>query len=449
MIHRTQMQFEKSPAALGNAGSSSLPLPPVASILTAAPPSPKCELSVAIPVHNEAESIARTLAALEAQTDLKGNRLDPERYEVLLLANNCRDETTAIARRFGREHPRLRLHIIETTLAEPNAHVGAARRLVMDEACRRLSLIHRPRGVIASTDGDTWVAPTWAAATLREIAEGADAVGGRIHSGPDEVAALEPGARLRYRLDNTYRALRAAYESALDCDAFNVWPRHYQYFGASMAVTVETYRAAGGLPAAPVLEDMAFSRILERIDARLRHSLRVRVQTSLRCVGKVDAGLSATLMKWTVEARAGDALRVESAEAIERLALDRRCVRRLWEHRRVESLPANDERPREAAASLQVDAVWLAERLVHASAFGALWQEVSERQREQKAGHWAFAPAEIRQTIEQLRSRLAVCRFQLASGHVRRDGNHAKIRCATARGPVRPAPCADSLCAIG
>ncbi len=66
------------------------------------------------------------------------------------------------------------------------AHVGHARRLLKDDACHRLLRLGRPRGVIASTDGDSRVAPTWLAATLAEIAHGADAVGGRIVISDDE-----------------------------------------------------------------------------------------------------------------------------------------------------------------------------------------------------------------------------------------------------------------------
>ena len=140
--------------------------------LVDAPPAARCALGVAIPVHNEEAGITATLAALAAQVDAAGRPLDPESYEVLVLANNCTDGTVARARRFAAAHPRLRLHIIEVLLAEPHAHVGAARRLVMDEAARRLKRLGRARGVIATTDGDTVVRPDWVAMNLREVARG-------------------------------------------------------------------------------------------------------------------------------------------------------------------------------------------------------------------------------------------------------------------------------------
>lgn len=359
------------------------------------PPDPACQISVVVPAFNEAGSLVASLTALEGQVDFSGAKFDPSRYEVLVLANNCTDDTAALARQFGQRHPWMRLHVMEVTLPNPHAHVGAARRLAMDQACRRLSALSGAKGVIASTDGDTLVSPRWVAAILREVAAGADAVGGRIRSSMEEVAALETGARRYYRQDKMYRLLRAAYESVLDPDPGNTWPRHFQYFGASLAVTVEAYVRAGGLPAVPVLEDMAFSDRLERIDARVRHSPLVSVMTSLRCVGKVGVGLSSTLSQWTHRARVGEPVHVESAEAIEALALDRQRVRRLTLSGVYQS-----------AAILQVDAGWLKEKREAVSRFGELWQEVSAEQRARKVRHWAFPLTEMPAAIADLRERL-------------------------------------------
>jgi hypothetical protein len=294
-----------------------------------------------------------------------------------------------------------------------------ARRMVMEESCRRLLRIGRSHGVIASTDGDTRVCPRWVASILDEIAAGADAIGGRIWSCAREVAALEPGVRLRYRRDSTYRALRAAYESMLDPEPSNPWPRHYQYFGASMAVTVNAYRAAGGLPAVPVLEDMAFARALERIDARLRHSPRVRVQTSLRCHGKVDLGLSTTLSQWKIAARADEDFLVESADAIARRARDRRRVRLLWEAREWSERPAFRTCLPRAAELLEVDEAWLLASIHERGTFGALWHGLLDRQQELKTGPFFYPHAGIERAISDLRARVAPGRFTLRSQRVR------------------------------
>ncbi len=212
------------------------------------PLAPRCATTVIIPACDEAERIAATLAALAAQTDLDGQPLDHGSFEIIVLANNCTDATAGLARRVGQAHPTLALHVVELLLPPELSSAGAARRLLMDEACRRLLGHGRPGGVIASLDADTHPAPTWLAATRHEFARGVDAVGGRITTDPAERAALPTGARLRHLRDVAYRSLLAELETLLDPVAHDPWPRHYQHFGASLAVTADAYRRAGGLP---------------------------------------------------------------------------------------------------------------------------------------------------------------------------------------------------------
>ena len=382
--------------------------------LVDAPPAARCELCVAIPVHNEEAGITDTLAALAAQTDERGRPLDAERYEVLVLANNCTDATVARARRFAADHARLRLHVVEVLLAEPHAHVGAARRLVMDEAARRLHRLGRARGVIATTDGDTVVREDWVVMNSREVEGGADAVGGRIFSTPREVGALDAGARRYYRRDAAYRTLRAAYECVLSPDSWNGWPRHHHCFGASLAVTLESYLRAGGLPVVPCLEDMAFGDALERIGARVRQSPLVGVLTSLRCAGRVGVGLSDTLRRWSRDSEVGAALLVESVAFIEGQCRNRERVRRLWREGRRSS-----ERVARAAAELEVDADWLAESWRRAGGAGALFQEVWMHQRRTRTGPWGLAWTEVDATIAELRGRLAAHRPALRAAAAR------------------------------
>ena len=382
-------------------------LPAAKQPLVAVLPSPSCELCVTIPVHNEEADIAATLRALTVQIGADGRRLDPERYEVLILANNCTDRTGEIVRGFALEHPDLRLHLVEIFLREPHAHVGAARRLAMDEACRRLESIGRAGGVIATTDGDTRVRPSWVAANLAEIAAGADAVGGRILAEPEQVAALAPGTRLYYRLDTTYRTLRAAYETILNPGNGNPWPRHHHCFGASLAVTAETYRAAGGLPVLRCLEDMAFTDALERLDVRIRQSPAVNVLTSLRISGRVDVGLSGTLSKWTRAAAAGEPLMLTSPAAIAREALNRRYLRELWRERFSSDVLGR------AAAHLEIAADTLGRLWRRARSAGELCQSVCWHHRDTGTGPYGLPLMEVRAATAELRRQVALRREDL------------------------------------
>ena len=56
-----------------------------------------------IPARNEAVGVGATVDALADQRDGSGHPLDRRRYEVILLANNCSDDTAGAARRLGAE----------------------------------------------------------------------------------------------------------------------------------------------------------------------------------------------------------------------------------------------------------------------------------------------------------------------------------------------------------
>ncbi len=147
---------------------------------------------VAIPANDEAERLALCLAALAGQRDEFGAPLPDTAFEVLVFANNCSDETAEIARRLRGDLP-FALTVIEETLPPARATAGWARRRAMDEAADRLTAAHRYDGLILTTDADSVVSPTWVAATLRVVAEGADAVAGYVDGMPAEKLALGRG----------------------------------------------------------------------------------------------------------------------------------------------------------------------------------------------------------------------------------------------------------------
>ena len=162
-----------------------------------------------------------------------------------------------MARTWAEHHRHIRLHVIEVELPSEHAHVGSARRLAMDEACRRLFAAGRPRGVIATTDADTIVSRTWLATTLQEVALGAEAVGGRILVIPEELRSLAPAVRARFLRNVGYWALVNEVAARIDPRPGDPWPCHEQFSGASLALTARGYRAVGGLPPLPSSEDMA------------------------------------------------------------------------------------------------------------------------------------------------------------------------------------------------
>lgn len=407
------MLYSSPPLPLAT-GHASLPTPFLSATsgqLVATPPTVECEVCVIVPVRDEAATLDNTLRALACQVDGHGRPVAPKRYEIVLLANNCRDESAAVARRFVHAHPTLALHVVERTLPA-EANVGHARRLLMDEAYRRLAVVGRPRGVIASTDGDTVVAPTWLTATLGEIARGADVVGGRIVvdnvGGMGMGAAYDRGVRRYHLRDVAYRLLVAAYETRLDPDPHDPWPRHHQHFGASLAVTMETYQRAGGLPDVPMLEDMALIQVLRCLDARIRHSPAVRVVTSGRRDARARIGLATQLGEWAAMERAGQPWLVESVSSLEEKLCARRVLRRLWKVARAGSRPR--ERDVDALGdTLGIDRRWLSNVIARPTPCGVLIDDVERRQAEE--GIWTLDLVEITEAIAALRRRLSHPRY--------------------------------------
>ena len=347
-----------------------------ASLLTSAdllrrqlpPPQAGLQASVIIPAKDEADNLPATLAAFAAQTDLRGCPLPPATFEVIVLANNCDDDTAATVRRVARQLPRLALHVAELHLPPDEAHVGQARRLLMDEACHRLQLARRPAGLIASTDADTRVAPTWLAATLAEVEAGADAVGGRILTDSPRLGAC-PVRRTQLR-DAAYHLMRTRLERLLDPNPADPWPCHHQHYGASLALTARAYLLVGGLPAVRFLEDEALWQALRRHDLRLRHSPNVQVLTSDRQSGRVEVGLSWQLQQWAHLSQEQQEPRVEWPAELAALWQVRHQLRDWW---------LRGRRPTDYDAILELMAISgeaLREQLRAAATFGECWEQL-------------------------------------------------------------------------
>ena len=372
--------------------------------LVLTPPSSNCEVCVIVPARDEAENLSATLNALAQQVDLQGQPFDRELYEIILLANNCSDDSAQFARRFAEQHSTLALHVVEITLPASEAYIGRVRKILMDEAYRRLTTLEHRRGVIASTDGDTKVAPDWIAATLQEIRKGADAVGGRILTDRSERFALNRYARLCHLQEVGYRYLVAELEAYLDPDPYDYWPRHYQHFGASLAVTTQMYEQVGGLPDVRTPEDVAFYKALLRVDARFRHSPHVRVVTSARQVGRAKNGLANQLSEWAKMAHQHQPFLVEPPAVTEASLHARRQLRVLWWQSQMGHQPSESDIA-QIAAKLGVEMKWLTQELQQSQTFGLLLEHATMGQKGNTSSD--TQSVEIRQAIFELRVRLS------------------------------------------
>ncbi len=298
--------------------------------LVSEPPLETLEASVVVPVRNEEARLPAVLCSLAEQKTVAGHLLPYDSYEIILLINNTRDRSRDVAETFKRVCPFLQLHIVERQFANSRANVGNVRRLLMNEACRRLEISRGSGKAILTTDADTRVAPNWISQNQQELRAGADVVGGRVVVLPFERETLDSATLALHRYDHLYRRLICWLEHRFDARPYDPWPRHHQHFGASLAITPEVYRAVGRLPRKPFYEDVALYDELVRHDARIRHSNKVRVFTSARVSGRAPFGLSSQLAGWKRCRNRGLFTPVESGEFLEHLFAARRILRTAW-----------------------------------------------------------------------------------------------------------------------
>ena len=299
---------------------------------------PKLNKCIVIPVKNEEEYIGKCLTSLAEQINLNGDALDLNEFEILILANNCEDQSVNLIKAFQKKNAEIRLFFVELNLSPPQANIGFVRRLLMEEAYKRL--IYNKGGIILTTDGDTVVAPDWIAQTENEIKNGADAVGGRIFIDPTE---LDNHTRFIHEQDEKYQLLLANLEAKILTNKYDPFPRHHQHFNGSFAVTTACYEKSGGIPHVPHLEDCAYFDRLQEIDAKVRHSPHVKVYTSGRCVGRTEIGLSYQLNMWkNVEIEKNPVL-VECGKSISARFERKQKLKTLWERRKNINLNFEEE----------------------------------------------------------------------------------------------------------
>lgn len=274
-----------------------------------------------VPTKDEAEGIGDLLNALARQT-IGG-------FEVLMLANNCVDDTAAA----GRWHARrlgLPVRVAEITLPAPHDHVGTARRRLAGEAVRRLP----PGGAVLTTDADTRPTPDWIERTLAAIRSptnptGADCVCGRIKTDPADPAD-DDGRRAAawHTLRIRHRRLADRLAALLDPDPHDPWPRHHDEAGRASR-SPPPLVACGGAPAAPCSEDVALVAAVRRVGGTVRHDPRVSVRTSRRRDGRCPGGLADLLSRLAAGDVPTDFL-VEDPRRLARRLAARGRLRRLW-----------------------------------------------------------------------------------------------------------------------
>lgn len=237
---------------------------------------------VCVPARNEVARLPVLLQALADQT-VAGP------FRVAVLVNNSLDGTACAARDAARAlEGRLDMSLREVILPAERAHAGGARALAMDLGISVLD--GREDAVLISTDADSRPPRNWVANTLRAFQEGADIVGGRLVIDDQDPLPHDMG-RARALWDRYWAEVRAI-EDAVDPVAWDPAPRHGDHTGASLALRVSIYRAAGGIPSIAAGEDRALVEAAVAIGARLRHPVDVWTRVSGRLDGRARGGMA-------------------------------------------------------------------------------------------------------------------------------------------------------------
>lgn len=254
---------------------------------------------VVVPAHDEEERIGRCLEALATQVEVR-----PEEYEVIVVLDACEDGTGRVvdamrSRFFPHTDQRCErasggpaIHAV----VGPGQGAGPARATGMDIGCARLETLGRHGGLLASTDADSVVAPDWIACQLEAIAAGAEAIGGEVTLDPAEAAALPPAILADREAQLAARAREAAARGPAE---------HAHFSGASLGVTPDAYRRAGGMAWMAALEDQELEDRLAAAGVTIHRLRPVSVVTAARTEGRAERGLARDLelARWMTEHR--------------------------------------------------------------------------------------------------------------------------------------------------
>lgn len=240
---------------------------------------------ICIPARNEAEYIGRLIHALARQT--------VQDFALVLCVNNSTDATYAravdAAHRLQVEFP---LHVVERQFEPVLAHAGSARRAAMDRGADLLPA----DGLLLSTDADCRPPPDWVEANLAHFAAGR-IIGGRIELDEWHAETAPAILLLRRRFDAYWQTVRSI-EDAIDPVEWDMPPRHGDHTGASLALSVELYRRAGGVPLVSTGEDRALVEAAMNAGGKLVHPNAVWTRASSRTVGRANGGMAADMQRW-------------------------------------------------------------------------------------------------------------------------------------------------------
>ena len=223
-----------------------------------APPSPALGLVVVIPAYEEPE-LTDSLAALsdctppDCDVEVIVVINEPEDASEVTVAHNR--EIAAIARRWAEQQQRqgFRCFILHHRLPPKHAGVGLARKIGMDEACRRLEQAGHSDGIIACFDADSRCDVNYLQALEAHFFAHPECPACSIYfEHPlegDDFAPEVYDAIVQYELHLRYY---------IQIQRWVGFPHAFHTVGSSMAVRCSAYQQQGGMNRRKAGEDFYF-----------------------------------------------------------------------------------------------------------------------------------------------------------------------------------------------
>lgn len=258
--------------------------------------SPALSMVLTIPCLNEPE-IIRTLESLWQCEPIDSH------CEVLVCVNDSEDSSEQV-KAFNRStynqlmawkvnnRSKLILHPIYAPSVKARfAGAGMARKIVMDEAIRRLNAVGKPEGVIVALDADCLVSGNYLKEIERVFTESKSCFAATLNFRHRCEELTDPRQQDGIRLYENYLHY---YKQALDYTGF---PNSIYTIGSAFAVRADAYVKQGGMNRRKAGEDFYFLNKLTHL-GKLREITNAWVYPSARVSDRVPFGTGAAMSKW-------------------------------------------------------------------------------------------------------------------------------------------------------
>ena len=227
-------------------------------------PHPDLLITVTIPVINESglerclDSLFRCTVEAEFHSEVLILINAPAEAPEEVLEQNFKTLESTRAWIKEHPHPSMDFHVfLDHSFGKKEAGVGTARKILMDEAVRRFSLLDRPEGIIACLDADAVVQANYLEALVMHFEVSPD------RANPPDGCSLrfqhplsgEEHAQVVYDAIAQYELHLRYYLQSLRSTGY---PYAYHTVGSSLAVRAQIYCKEGGMNRRQAGEDFYF-----------------------------------------------------------------------------------------------------------------------------------------------------------------------------------------------